>query len=261
VFGTITFRNLRTRSRECAIAEVQSFLEEIQAASRKEMGWTIAASLGAEGGRFHCHVLVGGLSHSDIPILKAEASDRFGDAMFDQYDESLGGAHYLAKNALADGGDLRFGGRFFDKPESEPVGRYVIPGAGTTAEAATGTGHGIRVFLGAQGRKGSLPGFYCWSIPTLGLEKTETLGRTRTLTEALLVGLISALKMVPDHEEVEVLCDSEPVCEVINGEAPHIHDRRLARLLARIAVEIHSKNLVVRTSWRPDLGSGGMPAL
>src|SRR5260370_11601477 len=61
-FVTITFKG-DPPARDAALKAIQEWLADIQAAAGgRPMGWVIAEEFGRAGGRWHCHLLICGVS-------------------------------------------------------------------------------------------------------------------------------------------------------------------------------------------------------
>ncbi|HLY18327.1 MAG TPA: hypothetical protein VKR61_13935 [Bryobacteraceae bacterium] len=107
-FVTVTFR--RARGRDVALGELERFLNELEVAAGEPILWVIAEAFGKIRGRYHCHLLIAGVDRVSIDPWEREAHRRFGWTEIEPYEPSLGGAHYVARNAFARNGELHFGG-------------------------------------------------------------------------------------------------------------------------------------------------------
>ncbi len=107
LFMTISFRY--TRAPASALDDVEAWLNALRRIDQGPTGWILAQARGDQG-RLHIHALVAGLENADLRALSDDAVRRFGNCRIDLYDDSRGGAYYVAKNGLSDGGDFRFGG-------------------------------------------------------------------------------------------------------------------------------------------------------
>jgi hypothetical protein len=73
--------------------------------------WAASVSRGELNGRTHIHVLIARVEGLDLITWRQNGNMCFGDCKLELYDAERGGAYYLAKNALADSGELLQGGR------------------------------------------------------------------------------------------------------------------------------------------------------
>lgn len=105
----ITFRGDAPCS-DAAIAAIEEWLADLEAAAGKPIGWVIAEEFGALGGRWHCHGLICGVSHLQRRFWWAEAFRRFGRTRIEPFDPGKAGAFYAAKYAAKALGRIHFGG-------------------------------------------------------------------------------------------------------------------------------------------------------
>lgn len=110
--GTVTLRHVLSNSR--AFAEVADWLNTVQNSAKGPIAWVMAQARGELGGRLHVHLLVAGVAHLSIDVWRTDLTRRFGDSQLEEFEDSRGGAHYVAKNGLADSGDFRFGGELLE---------------------------------------------------------------------------------------------------------------------------------------------------
>jgi hypothetical protein len=110
---TVTFGSLYPPSRGRALDRLEQFLQELQEAAGRYISWLIADGFGRLSRRYHCHVLVAQVENLSIEYWQAKAAAQFGRTEIEPFDPALGGAHYVAKNALSKNGDLHFGGASF----------------------------------------------------------------------------------------------------------------------------------------------------
>jgi hypothetical protein len=112
-----------------ALVEVKDWLFDLQNAACQPIRWMIAEEFGNVGGRYHCHVLVAGVSHLRRDEWWRTAFEQFGRTRISPFDPEQGGAFYAAKYAAKKLGALHFGGppphqEFSARMNpSQPVGR------------------------------------------------------------------------------------------------------------------------------------------
>jgi DNA invertase Pin-like site-specific DNA recombinase len=73
--------------------------------------WAMAQSRGEIGGRVHIHVLIAGVDDLNMHEWQSKAIASLGDCQLETFDPEKGGTHYFARNALAEHGDYRLGGK------------------------------------------------------------------------------------------------------------------------------------------------------
>jgi hypothetical protein len=93
-----------------ALAEINSYLFDLQIAADKPIRAMIAEEFGRIGGRYHAHALVAGVAHLRRDVWWKEAFRRFGRTRISPFDPSQGGAFYAAKYASKQLGALHFFG-------------------------------------------------------------------------------------------------------------------------------------------------------
>src|SRR5581483_1640804 len=103
-FVTITFKNTAYRgdapARDSCLRRISEWLADIQAAvGGLRIGWILAEEFGRAGGRWHCHLLICGVSHLQRRFWWSEAYRRFGIARIEPFDHTRGAAFYAAKYA------------------------------------------------------------------------------------------------------------------------------------------------------------------
>lgn len=108
-FVTITFRDPPNPLE--AIKLIEEWLADIQAqAGGKPIGWIIAEEFGRAGGRYHCHLLISGVSHLWRRWWWDEAFRRFGRSRIEPFDPEKAAAFYAAKYAAKALGGIHPGG-------------------------------------------------------------------------------------------------------------------------------------------------------
>lgn len=105
----ITFRGNAPCS-DGAMEQISEWLADLEAHAGKPIGWLIAEEFGAQGGRWHCHGLICGVSHLERRFWWAEAFRRFGRTRIEPFDPMRAGAFYAAKYAAKTLGAIHFGG-------------------------------------------------------------------------------------------------------------------------------------------------------
>lgn len=109
-FVTITFKG-GPPARDAALEGILEWLADLQAdAGGRPIGWIIAEDFGRLGGRWHCHLLVSGVSRLHRRFWWAEAMRRFGRTRIDPFDPKQAAAFYAAKYAAKALGAIHFGG-------------------------------------------------------------------------------------------------------------------------------------------------------
>jgi len=93
-----------------AVARVRCWLADIEATSGGQIGWVLAEEFGRIGGRWHCHILISGVSHLSRRYWWAEAFRRFGYTRIVPFDPARGAAYYAAKYAGQAVSTIHFGG-------------------------------------------------------------------------------------------------------------------------------------------------------
>jgi hypothetical protein len=82
----------------------------VQKLAGRPIGWIIAEEFGRLGGRWHCHILVAGVSGLHRKFCWLEARRRFGYTRIEPFNPSRGAAFYAAKYAGRTLGEIHFGG-------------------------------------------------------------------------------------------------------------------------------------------------------
>lgn len=109
-FVTLTFKGDPPAS-DPALKAILEWLADLQAAAGgRPIGWTIAEEFGCVGGRWHCHLLISGVSHLRRRFWWAEAFRRFGRSEISPFDPKQAAAFYAAKYAAKALGAIHFGG-------------------------------------------------------------------------------------------------------------------------------------------------------
>jgi hypothetical protein len=85
-------------------------LLDVQKLAGLPIGWIIAEEFGRLGGRWHCHILVAGVSGLYRKFCWLEARRRFGYTRIEPFDSARGAAFYAAKYAGKTLGEIHFGG-------------------------------------------------------------------------------------------------------------------------------------------------------
>jgi len=111
-WGTIGFRH--ARSAEFAEGALKRWIKRMEQSTGCVVDWAASVSRGELNGRTHIHVLIAGVEGLDLRAFRRDANMCFGDCKLELYDAELGGAYYLAKNALAERGELLLGGPLFE---------------------------------------------------------------------------------------------------------------------------------------------------
>jgi len=114
---------------DVALAEIGHWLCELQEVAGQPIKTMVAEEFGRISGRYHCHLLVGGVAHLRRDESWREAFDRFGRTRIEPFDPKRGAAFYCAKYAAKKIGALHFLGAFPGVDFSailspgEPIGR------------------------------------------------------------------------------------------------------------------------------------------
>jgi|GEM_PF-1107145 len=113
-FVTISFRDIFPR--DLAISRIEEWLADIQArVGGRQIGWMLAEEFGRVGGRYHCHLLVTGVSTEIRTFWWSEAFRRFGRSEIKPFDPHKAAAFYTAKYAAKQLGLIHFGGTLAGK--------------------------------------------------------------------------------------------------------------------------------------------------
>jgi hypothetical protein len=114
--------NLTTSPRR-ALALVEEWLEGLRMKADEPVGWVLVEEFGRVAGRWHCHVLISGVSRLDPRPWCRSANRRFGRTAVDSFDPLRDAGPYVAKylnigcDSIHFGGTLR-GRRLFDSAQS-----------------------------------------------------------------------------------------------------------------------------------------------
>jgi hypothetical protein len=126
-FVTITFKGDAPVA-DAGLAAIREWLADLQAAAGgRPIGWAIAEEFGRVGGRWHCHLLISGVSRLHRRFWWSEAFRRFGRTKIEPFNPLKGAAFYAAKYAAKALGRIHFGGVLagceFDRLAHYPDGR------------------------------------------------------------------------------------------------------------------------------------------
>jgi hypothetical protein len=91
-----------------ALAEISDWLCDVQEGAGQPIKAMIAEEFGRLGGRYHCHLLIGGVAHLRRDDWWGEAFERFGRTRIEPFDPERGAAFYCAKYAAKKIGALHF---------------------------------------------------------------------------------------------------------------------------------------------------------
>jgi hypothetical protein len=100
---------------EAVLRGIKLWLLDVQKLAGLPIGWIIAEEFGRLGGRWHCHILVAGVSGLHRKFCWLEARRRFGNTRIEPFDPSRGAAFYAAKYAGRTLGEIHFGGTLAGK--------------------------------------------------------------------------------------------------------------------------------------------------
>lgn len=109
-FVTLTFRNALVP--DAGISQIGQWLCAVERMAGRPIAYMLAEEFGRHGGRWHCHLLVTGVSHLRRDFWWREAYRRFGRARIEPFNPARGAAFYTAKYAAKSLGALHFGGEF-----------------------------------------------------------------------------------------------------------------------------------------------------
>lgn len=107
-----------------ALAEINSYLFDLQCAAGQPIRAMIAEEFGRIGGRYHAHALVAGVAHLRRDVWWEEAFKRFGRTRISPFDPNRAGAFYAAKYASKELGALHF----FGPMPGAPLTAVIKPG-------------------------------------------------------------------------------------------------------------------------------------
>ena len=212
--ATITLS--RRRSSASALAAIKRYLGDLAHAASSRIGWVVAESYGRQSNRLHFHMLIAGVDNLPIQLWQREAARRFGESEFAQYDSSLGGAFYIAENALTNDGDFQIGGELFEhEPEGQEEGSISDEARSHTNQQNERSAEPelppeeppFRVFVAGSGNSDGVDSAYAWLQESSGKKRVRVMpGLTKSAVE--FRGLYSALQNLPDGATAEVLSDS-----------------------------------------------------
>jgi hypothetical protein len=103
-----TFAN--TPNANATVARIRNWLHEIELAAGQPIGWILAEEFGRIGGRWHCHLLISGVSQLHRDHWQETACCRFGYTRIERFDPARAGTFYLAKSTSKSAGTIHFGG-------------------------------------------------------------------------------------------------------------------------------------------------------
>lgn len=111
-----------------ALVEIMDFLCDLQEAAGNPIKAMVAEEFGRIGGRYHCHLLVGGVAHLRRDEWRKRAFEQFGRTLINPFDPTRGAAFYASKYAAKQVGGLHLVGSFSDDYSARlipltPVGR------------------------------------------------------------------------------------------------------------------------------------------
>lgn len=114
-FVTITFKSAAysgaAPARDLTLCRISEWLSDLQAAAGgSRIGWVLAEEFGCSGGRWHCHLLIAGVSKLRRRFWWGEAFRRFGQTRIEPFNFEKGAAFYTAKYAAKALGEIHFGG-------------------------------------------------------------------------------------------------------------------------------------------------------
>ncbi len=104
---------------DLALSRLAEYLDLVQRATSKPVGWVIGEEFGKLGGRYHCHLLVTGVADLYRKFWWAEAFRRFGRTRIEPFDRERAATFYAAKYAAKQLGGLHFGGTLAGKKLSD----------------------------------------------------------------------------------------------------------------------------------------------
>lgn len=95
---------------EAVLRRIEIWLLDVQTLAGGPIGWMIAEEFGRLGGRWHCHILVVGVSGLNRRFWRLEAQRRFGYTRIELYDPARGAAYYASKYVGRPLGEIHLGG-------------------------------------------------------------------------------------------------------------------------------------------------------
>jgi hypothetical protein len=95
---------------ELVLDRIWQWLADIQRQASGPIGWIVVEEFGRLGGRWHCHLLIIGVSRIHPGFWQAEAFRRFGCTRIEPFDPARGAAYYAGKYAGRSLGEIHFGG-------------------------------------------------------------------------------------------------------------------------------------------------------
>lgn len=137
-FATITFREASLNP-ERAVSAVEAWLAEIEKSAGLSFAFVLAEEFGALGGRFHCHLLIGGVDGVRRDFWWREAFRRFGRARIEPCQRARAAAFYAAKYETKSLGNLHFGGAFQGRETRSIEGDFQLKEKGTASVSKRGS--------------------------------------------------------------------------------------------------------------------------
>ena len=148
-FVTITFKGYAP-VQDAALSGILMWLADIQAAAgASPIGWVLAEEFGRLGGRWHCHLLISGVSRLHRTFWWREAFRRFGRTKINPFNREQAAAFYTAKYEAKSLGFIHFGGvlagREFDRLTHSPGGRRCWEQSFLESSSPAFATHGVTV--------------------------------------------------------------------------------------------------------------------
>lgn len=124
-FVTVTFRdrNGYAPTSDGGIRAIEGWLRDLGKMAGAPIGFVIGEEFGPLGNRFHCHLLVCGVSHLSRRFWWYEAYRRFGRARILPFDPKRGATFYVSKYVAKTLGEIHLGGTLAGCDLSK-VGRF-----------------------------------------------------------------------------------------------------------------------------------------
>jgi len=268
-FVTITFP--RTLTRAIALAQVRSYLRDLERAARRAIGWSLVVEIEPSSGFPHAHALIAGVKHLCRSAWWRKAFQRFGRSEIQQFVDDDGGEFYVADHAVKGSGYLYIGGGLLAGEKSRRKFGSVtivrlnqipsVPDALVRSRhqkhadrgpkpTATSSATTNRVYVDGSGMRPDGTGSGCaWLNVTTGMRRVVRIDGLSN-NQAEYWSLILALRDLPKGEEAELFSDSELVVCQFNGKWA-IRDLELQRLLKVAQQVIRERHLKVTLKWVP----------
>jgi len=123
-FCTVTFRDEKKATPQ-SVPKVMDWLRTVEAQSGELVSWVLSEEYGNRNGRFHCHSLLAGCSEVSRRFAWYTAFTWFGRCKVEVPDSRAIAAHYAAKYAAKQEGQIWLGGKGFGDVDFFPCKMHI----------------------------------------------------------------------------------------------------------------------------------------